>query len=137
MSSKNNARATYDVAFDCLVQILVLLVKEGEVGILVPGCLKQELPCDAGYTDGWLKDVHAFLEIKTLELFYSIDKRSDIQIIVPDEEIPKGRYLVIALHFQAIGVIVLRDVGPLQMTVEDLVWRGRGDIELGDVVNHS
>ena len=100
----------HDVVFNGLIQVLVLFVEYGKIGIFHPGCPEQELSGDAGDRYGGLKDVNTFLEIKLLEVFYSFDEWLDIQVIVPDEKVPKGLHLVVSPDFLAVLVFFLRNV---------------------------
>ena len=134
MSSENNAGTANDVTFNSLVQVLVSLIEKGEVGVLVPGSLKQKLSGDARNGDGSLEDIDAFLEIKIPEVFYGLDEWLDIKIVILDEEVPKCLHPLIAPYSLTICVLFLRNVAAFQLTVEGLIWWESCVLQLTNVI---
>lgn len=92
------------------------------------------MPSNTGYRKGGLEYIHAFLEIKVLEVFHRCYERFDIKIIISLEEVTKHGHLLLAPDVLIVGVILLRDVCPLQLTVEGFVWRETDGFQVGNVV---
>ena len=120
---KNDAGAPDNEVFDGLVQVLVIFVKQGKIGVDFSRRREEELTRYAGYRNSGFEDVNPFFEVKLLERFHSLDKGLDVQVVVPDEEVMKGGHLVVPPHFLTKRIFFLRNVGAFQRAVEGDVVR--------------
>ena len=107
VTDEDNAGSSYDVSFDSLVQILVAFVKQGKICVLFSGRLKQQLPCNAGNRNGCFENIYTFIEIELLKLLYSLNKRLDVQIVVPYQEVLKCIHSMGFPDFLAVDIIIV------------------------------
>ncbi len=96
VTGKDDARTTHDIPFESMVEVLVLFVEQGEIGVRFLGRPKQKLSRYSGYRNGRLEHVDVFVEIKFLEPFYGRDERPDIEIVVPNEEISEAGHILVS-----------------------------------------
>ena len=127
MTRKDDALATHDVLLDRLVQIFIVLIEKGKIGLYVPSCFEKKLVRNSGHRDGGFEDVNAFVEVKSLELFHGLHKGLDVQIVIPYEEVTEGGHLVVLPYFLTVLVLFFRNVAALKRAVEGLVgWKDAG-----------
>ena len=119
---KYDRRTTANVIFDEVVQIFVLLVEDGKVGLLRK-VVEQVQQGQTGYADALLEHVYPALLIEVKLSVDGLQKGNHVPVVIPDEKVSQGRHVVVAPGLLTTGVILVGNTFFLQSTEEGLFRR--------------
>ena len=125
---KNDRRTADNVLFNEVMQIFILLVEDGKVGLLWK-VVVQVQQGQTRYADALLEHVYSTLSIEGKLSVDGLKKGNHVPVVVPDEKVAQRRHAIVASGLLTTGVILVGNTFVLQATEEGLFRWKSGVVE--------